>query len=120
MPADSGKYPARIAPWEWHDAGTIDVLDDDGAVASTLDEWQTLVFHAADADRTVGEIIGALRERPPVDDEGRAVDPTPSVMAALNTLTDELGVVALWDTSEDLAFEHDLPAAKRAALESDG
>lgn len=110
-------YLARRAAWDWHDDGTIDILDERGDVVETLDDWQTLVFHEADANTTVGELMAMLRKRPPVDANGDPVDPTDSVMAALVALTDELRAVELRDGKSELDPDHNLPLSERHLLD---
>jgi hypothetical protein len=114
------RYLARAAAWDWHDAATIDILDEQGDVVRTLDQWQTLVFHEADANRTVAQLVAWLEDRPAVDAHGRpADDPVGSVTQALAALTDDLGLVELRDAKADLPPEHDLPRSKRDLFESE-
>jgi hypothetical protein len=90
----AGCYFTRNAAWGWHDAGRIDVLDDRGAVLTTLDEWQTLVFHEADGERRVGEFFRWLLTKYP--DEGEIPpDLAGTITRVLSDLVDRLGVVEL-------------------------
>ncbi len=112
-------YLARCVPWDWHDEGTVDIFDEQGNVTGTLDDWQTLVFHEADANTTVGELIAMLKRRPPVDANGEPVDPTESVMAALGALTGELRAVELRDDKSELDSDHNLPLSERHLLDDE-
>jgi hypothetical protein len=51
------KYVARCVTWDWHDGSHIDLFDDDGKVARTLDASQTWIFHEADGGRTVKNLL---------------------------------------------------------------
>jgi len=90
----AGFYFMRTAPWDWHDAGRIDVLDESGAVLTTLDEWQTLVFHQADGERRVGEFFTWLLTKYP-DETEIPPDLPETVTRALTDLVDGLHVVEL-------------------------
>lgn len=59
----SAPFLARCVRWAWHDNVRIDVLDERGRPAHTLDEWQTLVFHEADGQRTLAQIIAMFPTR---------------------------------------------------------
>lgn len=119
-PADSTElYLARVAPWDWHDEGTVDILDEQGHVTATLDDWQTLVFHEADANTTVGELIAMLKRRPPVDAKGIPVDPTGDVLTALHALTADLRAVELREDKSELDSDHNLPVSQRHLLDDE-
>jgi hypothetical protein len=57
QPASQTSFLARCMRWDWHDDVRIDVLDDAGRPICTLDEWQTMVFHEADGQQTLDQII---------------------------------------------------------------
>src|SRR5688572_1772631 len=110
----ANKFFMRAAPWDWHDGARIDLVDEAGRVLITLDEWQTLIFHEADANRRIGDFITwmASKYRNPAE---LPPDLAQRIEATLRQLVDDLGAVALVDTSRDLPYHLELPRKQQDA-----
>lgn len=105
------KFFFRSSRWDWHDGATVDLLDDAAVVVATLDAWQTLVFHEANGDRRVGELVSwlATQYRNPADLPADLAD---TVQAALRFLVDA-HAIELGDRSRDLPYHLELPVAEQ-------
>jgi hypothetical protein len=101
-------YFARDALWDWHDKARIDILELDGRLRSTLDPWQTAVFHGADANHTVNEFLADLR-RPYADRTAIPADLNETILKCLTCLAEDLRVIAFCDRPKDLPYYFDLP-----------
>jgi len=104
------KYMARNARWDWHDGEAIDIVDDQNRVARTLDRWQTLVFHEADGNRTLSELVSWLPS------QYQTIAPPPDLSSKLlKGLEDlvEAKLVEFWDRPDDLAYYFEWPTKEQ-------
>lgn len=88
-------YIARCATWEWHNASQIDIVDANGNVLVTLDEWQTLIFHEADGGRTVRNLLTWRASHYCSQSKPKPPDLDQTVLNALTVLVEEMRVVEL-------------------------
>ncbi len=56
-------YFVRCATWKWHNNKQIEIMSENGHIPVVLDEWQTLVFHEANTNQTITELILSLATR---------------------------------------------------------
>lgn len=111
------KILARCAIWDWHDSKCIDVLDYKGNVDFTLNEWETLVFHEADGNNTIEDIISLF----PTLYKNKEMIPKQyekNIFKAAEDLIFKMKLVELWDRKEDLAYYFDLPKEEQNEEES--
>jgi len=104
----SNKILARNTKWSWHDEKHINILDNEEVFSITLDEWQTLVFHEADGNKTIDNIIlwfpTQYKDKNSVPHNFEKY-----IYQAGEDLIFKLKIIELWDTKEDLAYSFDLP-----------
>lgn len=107
------KYLARTREWDWHGPAEIDVFaPGDNSVSTVLRDWQTPIFHTADGNHTVDELIGNMTKQYQ-DPRNVPADLSDVLLVELRKMIDELGIVELWDRAADLDEAYDLPRSER-------
>jgi len=107
----NNKILARSAKWSWHDEKHINILDNEEVFNVTLDEWQTLVYHESDGNKTIENIILWF----PTQYEDKKTIPhnyEKHILQAGKDLIFKLKIIELWDSKEDLNDYFDLPRSK--------
>lgn len=109
-----GPFLARRVRWNWHDDVRIDLLDDRDQPITTLDEWQTLVFHEADGNHSLDMIIGWFPTQ--YKDPAKVpADYRSAITEAAKFLIDDRRWVEPRDRPDDLAREVALPRSEQTA-----
>jgi len=107
------KILARCAAWNWHSPTLINILDSEERVMSTLDSWQTYVFHEADGNHTTEQLLSAARAQFPAQE---GIDDL--ILNAVDELVESLKAVELWDHADDLPYDIEFPRSKMSKEEA--
>ncbi len=108
-------FLARCAIWDWYDSEHIYVLGKKGEIS--LNKWQTLVFHEANGNRTIEQMISWF----PSQYKDQTCIPTGYVddmLIAAEELLFKIQVVELWERKDDLAYYFELPKSEQNEAES--
>jgi hypothetical protein len=101
-------YFLRSATWKWHNNGQIEILTQKGHNPVVLDEWQTLVFHSANTNQTVAELIRSLSARYS-NQEDIPANLDQIIIKALEYLVEEVQAVRMTTSKMDIPEEYEFP-----------
>ena len=96
------QYLARCKKWVWYDESTISVFLE-GDKPTQLTKWQTLVFHAADGNTSLQELIEQLNKgisNKANEDFTQELDKSVKELKALKA-------IEYWDKKNDLVPDYE-------------
>lgn len=111
------KILARCSFWDWRNSKCINVLDNKGNITQLLNEWETLVFHEANGNNTIRDVIDMYptmylkKEMMPKEYENE-------IIVAAKKIIQHFKLVELWDTKNDLVYYFDVPQGKQDKIEA--